>query len=201
MPEKSSASDVDIILYLQEQDPEPGLRMLLDTHGGKVLGLLKKKYKSVLDEDELKSSMNLAAYMMLRFAPRWDESKGTVAGCFFVFARNAAVSALRKEQRHYENRTDFEEILRAEDSNGTPCDPLPPEAKRSKLFEDFDRAVAELNGLQKAIIDADLKADGLAHAGRLAESLGSTTNSIYANRNKAHESIKKRMIQLGHYRE
>jgi DNA-directed RNA polymerase specialized sigma24 family protein len=197
----TGASDVDIIISLQDDDPTQGLRLLLETHSGKVRGWLKKKYKGVLDEAEIESAMNLAAAQIWKFAPNYDESKGTLAGCFLVFARNAAVSVLRGERKHHENRKDYEEILRGDVPQAQPCDAPPPDSKQGKVLSDFDTAIVSLPPLQKSIVLADLKSDGTAEAGRLAERLGISVNSVYVNRNRAHENLHKRMIELGHYRD
>src|SRR4051812_27089902 len=90
-----SASDVDIIVALQEDDPGDGIRLLMRTYGPQVHGWLKKKYRGVLDELELEAALNTATYQVWKFAPKYEESKGTLSGCYLVFTRNAAVSILR----------------------------------------------------------------------------------------------------------
>jgi DNA-directed RNA polymerase specialized sigma24 family protein len=200
MPDDSSVTDVDIIIALQEDDPRAGLRMLFEQQGGKVLGWLKKKYKGVLDEPEIESAMNLAVAKFWKYAPQYDESKGTLGAVFFVFARNAAVSVLRGQVKHYQNRTDFEAILSDDIAESVPCDDPPPDSKRGRLLSDFERAVASLPPAQQAIVRADLAAGGAADNDRLAERLGCAKASIYTNRTRAHENLRKRMIELGHYR-
>lgn len=124
MPDDSLAADIDIeiVIALQEADPRAGLRMLLEQHGGKVLGWLKKKYEGVLDELEIESAMNLAVAKFWKYAPQYDESKGTLGAVFFVFARNAAVSVLRGQIKHYKNRTDFEAIRNDDVPDNVLCD-------------------------------------------------------------------------------
>jgi DNA-directed RNA polymerase specialized sigma24 family protein len=201
MPNDSTVSDLAIVLMLLEADCAPGIRLLLETHGGKVLGALNKRYKGVLAEAEIKSAFNLAIAKLVKYAPKYDESKGPLGGVFYVFARNAAVSVLRGEQKHYQNRTDFDEILRNDLPGDTPCDELPPDSKRGKILADFEKAIASLPPVQQAVVRADLKADGQADAVRLAETLACSKNSIYVNRNRAHEYLRQRMIALGHYRD
>lgn len=200
MPDASTISDVDIVLMLMERDPSLGLRLLYEKHSGKVIGLLKKRFKGVLDEAEVKSAFNLAVAQFLKQAAKYDETKGALGGLLYAFTRNAAVSVLRREQKHYENRTNFDEALRDDVAENLPCDEPPTDSKQGKVLADFDAAIASLSPVQQAIIRADLKADGLANADRLAEQLGCSTNSIYVNRNRARESLRKRMIDLGHYR-
>jgi hypothetical protein len=58
------------------------------------------------------------------------------------------------------------------------------------------KAIDMLPPLQKAIIEADMAADGTADAQRLTEIHGTSKNSIYVSRNKAHENLKKRVDEL-----
>lgn len=60
-------------------------------------------------------------------------------------------------------------------------------------IEDLLNAVEALPTLQKAIIKADLAADGLADAGRLAEIHGTSKNVIYVSRSKARETLKRQV--------
>lgn len=202
MPDNQSISDLDIIIALQDDDPRAGLRMLVEQHGGKVLGALKKKYKGVLDELEIESAMNLAIAQFLKFAPQYDESKGPLGGVFFVFARNAAVSVLRGQTKHYENRTDFEEILHDDRAADVSCDDPSTDSRKEKLLADLEKAIASLAPMQQTIIRADLKTDfGEANSDRLAMRLGCSRNSIYVNRNRARANLLRRMIEMGHHRE
>lgn len=202
MAQRQGGSDVDIIVSLQDEDPSDGIRLLTETHGGKVRGWLRKTYRGVLDDLQVDAAFNTAVYQIWKFAPSYDESKGTLCGCFLVFARNAAVSMLRGEHKHYRKRTDFEEILKGDLPDGHACDePPPPGSKREKLIADFQSAVKSLPPLQRAIVEADLEADGQASGSWLAEKLGKPLNSIYVNRGRALENLRKRMIEMGHYRD
>lgn len=70
-----------------------------------------------------------------------------------------------------------------------------------KRLKDLEEVIEALPPLQRAIIRADIAADGTADNGRLAELHATSKNSVYVSRNKAHEAIRKGMQQRGHYQE
>lgn len=124
--ERPGHSDVDIIVGLQ-MDPREGLRLLIDTYGGQVRGWVKKKFRS-LDHHHLEAALNTAHYQLWKFAPQYDESKGTLGACYLTFARNAAASILRGEYKHYRKRTDFDAILEGDVPGKEHCDEPPARA-------------------------------------------------------------------------
>ena len=65
--------------------------------------------------------------------------------------------------------------------------------------QDLDEVIEGLGRVQGAVIKADLAHGGQADNARLAAQLGTSANSIYVSRNKAHEAIRKGMRQRGHY--
>ena len=81
-----------------------------------------------------------------------------------------------------------------------PDEPLTKEEKQE--LKDLNYIIEhKLKGHQQAIIKADLAAGGTADAGSLAEMLGTTKDSIYVSRHKAHETIRREMTQLAQQRE
>ena len=75
-------------------------------------------------------------------------------------------------------------------------DAAPGEESDDPRVEYLRQAIQKLPALQKAIVEADLAAGGLADAGRLAAIHGTSKNSIYVSRTKAHETLKRQVEQL-----
>src|SRR5204862_440641 len=73
------------------------------------------------------------------------------------------------------------------------------DARVRKRLQDLDEVIEGLGRVQHAVVRADLAAGGQADNARLAARLGTSVNSIYVSRNKAHEAIRKGMQQRGHY--
>jgi len=190
-----TVSDSDIALMMAMGDQE-GLRLFLHRYGGPMKAYLKKYYGNVLQEHERDEAFNWAIHNIWRFAERYHEGKGKLASWSFRITQRAAQSVIRREtsfcskNREYED--DFDPADSSSENDGTaqlfgPDDPR---------WEHVLKAIDTLPALQKAIIQADLAADGTADAQRLAEIHGTSKNSIYVSRNKAHENLKKRVDEL-----
>ena len=190
----STISDSDIALMMAMQDRE-GLRLLIEKYGGRMKAFLFKRFRSVLQEGELAEALNVAFYNIWRFADRYEEGKGTLASWCIRIAQNAAKDIIKREMKYRAKNLEY-------DANHDPADPPegdeanPGEEADDPRLDDLLQAIKKLPPLQKAIIEADLAADGLADAGRLAEMLGSSINSIYVSRFKARENLKKQIEQL-----
>jgi RNA polymerase sigma factor (sigma-70 family) len=193
------ATDAEIAILMMERDEE-GLRLLFRKHGPKVKGWLKQRYRHVLAELETDEALNVAAYKCWKSADSYDERRGSLGGWFLRIAQNAAIDILRQETRQRLKSIEYDP---GDDSAGSESgEPDTPDGgpKDSPLREDFRAVVEELPALQKAIIKADLAANGVASAGRLAEIHGTSLNSIYVSRNKARDAIKRKMMARGYFR-
>lgn len=195
--------DVDIALMMMEGNEE-GLRALLRKYGGKVRGALRRRFGTVLDEDQLDEALNLAALRAWRFAHRYDDKLASLGVWFWSVTRNVAKNILREELRWNHGELEFDpEYDPAEwaADDGEEEAPAENEARQKKLLADFHTVVGALPPLQKAIIEADLAAGGPAGAAALAAKHGTTKASIYVSRNKARATIAKEMVRLGHYQD
>ena len=190
----SIITDADIALKMAMGDQE-GLRLLLETYGGRMKAYLFKRYRSVLQEGELEEAFNAAIYNVWRFADRYDESKGTLASWCIRVAQNAARSILRRETKYRSKNLEYDPNY---DPAGDPSDAgvFGGDYNDDPRLDVLLQAVETLPPLQKAIIQADLAADGSADARRLAEIHGTSMNSIHVSRNKAHKSLQRQVEQI-----
>lgn len=192
---EATLNDADIVLGMAMKDEE-SLRLFLQRYGGRMKAYLSKHFGAVLQAGELNEALNRAIFNIWRFADRYDETKGQVASWCIRIAQRAAQSVLRREAKFCSKNLEY-------DDSYDPASPSSEHAGATQVFSADDprwkllaQAIEMLPALQKAIVKADLAADGTADAQRLAEIHGTTKNCIYVSRNKAHANLKKRVDEL-----
>jgi DNA-directed RNA polymerase specialized sigma24 family protein len=190
-----TVSDSDIALMMAMKDQE-GLRLFLQRYGGRMKAYLTKYYAHVLQEQERDEAFNWAIHNIWNCADRYDEGKGQLSSWCIRIVQNAAKSVLRREMSFCSKNREY-------DDGFDPADPSSENDKTAQFFGPDDprwehvlKAIDTLPALQKTIVQADLAADGTADAQRLAEIRGNSIGSIYVSRNKAHENLKKRVVEL-----
>lgn len=192
--DEPTVGDSDIVLMMAMQDRE-GLRLLIEQYGGRLKAFLYKRFGGVLQEGELAEALNVAFYNIWRFADRYDESKGTLASWCIRIAQNAAKDIIRRETKYRDKNLEYDPAHDPADPHEGDATGPADDAEDAKL-DHLRQAIQKLPPLQKAIIEADLAAGGLADAGRLAVIHGTSINSIYVSRAKARETLRKQVEQL-----
>ncbi len=190
----STVCDSEIALMMALRDEE-GLRRLLERYGGRMKAYLQKYFSDVLQQGELDEAFSIATFNIWRFAERYDENKGTLPSWCIRIAQRAAQSIIRRETKYRSKNLEYDATYdpagdASEDA--TVTDSLPDNPRIQVL----PKAIDALPSLQKIIIKADLAANGVADAARLAEIHSTTINSIYVSRNKARETLRRQVEQL-----
>ncbi len=192
---QATITDADIALMMAMGDKD-GLRLFLQRYGGRMKAYLTKHFGQVLQEAERNEALNWAVHAIWRFADRYDEGKGQLSSWCIRITQRAAQSVLRREAKFCSKHLEY-------DDSYNPAAPSDDDSDVAQVFADDDSkwnnvltAIEMLPPLQRAIVKADLAADGTADAQRLAEIHGTSKNSIYVSRNKAHENLKKRVDEL-----
>jgi DNA-directed RNA polymerase specialized sigma24 family protein len=187
----------ELALRLMDGDRE-ALRTLLVLYGGKVKNFLRKRYGDSLQEQERDLALNTALIKVWRHARSIQLGRGSLGGWFLRIAQRCAIDILNRELGRRED-------LLALDPEADPVDDCEAaddevaDARVRKRLSDLDAVIEGLGRVQHAIVKADLAAGGQADNARLAAQLGTSLNSIYVSRNKAHEAIRKGMQQRGHF--
>ncbi len=135
-------------------------------------------------------------------AGTYRKDRGSLGAWLFTMAQSAAIDVFRRERQHRQKHP----LLKQEFDVAEDCDDPEPEEPLTKEdrqeLKDLNYIIEhKLKGHQQTIIKADLAAGGTADAGSLAEMLGTTKDSIYVSRHKAHETIRREMTQLAQQRE
>lgn len=191
--DKSTAArerDGVTIALLVSGDPD-GLRHLLEDHGGRVHNKLKRMFGRALDASQLTEAMHLAAVRVWRTPTRFDSRHGTLRAWLMVIARNCALEILAERRRlALVPIDDFEQILQYFVESGSEQD-------RLRRVADLHGCLRELPVLQRAVLLADLRADGLASTQVLAQQFATTNRAIYNARSNGRSELRRMMQRLG----
>jgi RNA polymerase sigma factor (sigma-70 family) len=188
--------DPETIRLLRLGDPEALRRILVD-HAGRVLHLLRKEFRNVLDHQEIEDALSRATLRVWRSGKTYDPSRGTLAAWLYVIARNCARTILDVKRR--DASLSFVEDL---DSTATsvlnPDEGEAPEQKTDGFASDVRDCIETLAPQQRAVLLADLAAGGAADTEILAEQLGTSRNSIYVSRNNGRKALRTALLARGH---
>ena len=179
----------------QVERREAALEELLRKHGGIVKGTVRKQFGSQLAYGEEHEVLIRTAAKVWKYAHSFDDTKAKLTTWLVSIALREAIDLIA------ENQPDFdlvgEEVLDARFfESGSEEEPTKED---KKVVRDLNLVVSRLPKLQRAIIEADLACGDVADGERLAELHGTSKNSIYVSRNKAHATIEREMRKMGHY--
>ena len=201
MPQDASfeVDDESLVLRMMDGDEE-ALRLFIETHGRKIRGALKKKYRGVLAEPEIDEAMNWAAHKAFRSIDDYDVTRSSLRAWFYVIACRVAQDILKGENRNRHQRLDFDPFGERPASDPGRADGHAGSASNQEraLHEAIEKVLTP--GEHDVVLD-DLAADGEADAARLAAKMGSTVGSVHALRSKARSKIRKYMIEQGHFQD
>jgi len=121
----------------------------------------------------------------------FDPAKGDLDSYLLSIARNVVRSQLRAEAiRGY---TQLLPPNLAERIEPEPARPSPGD-----LLANLMACIAHLSDLQQRVVLADLRhPDAIVPARDLAEQLGTTSNTVYVARNKAHKKLARLLEERG----
>jgi len=197
----ASVDDVELLLRIAVDRDQIALQVFLARHKDRVYGFLSKRFGHHIADEAFYRAM----FQVWHFSDRYDPRKGNAGPWVLRIAQNAALSILRGEKRR--RRAEL-----AADPAYDPGDCGPDgdeefaeaqkekEQVRVKRKRDLHGIIDSLQPLQRAIMLADMAdPSGAAPARALADTHGSTVNSILATRSKAKNRIRQEFIRLGHY--
>jgi RNA polymerase sigma factor (sigma-70 family) len=170
-----------------------GIRHLLADHSGAVLTALRRTFGRFLTALEVEEALEIAVVRIWQAGAATPPANATLRSWLYVIARNAGLSMVRRRRRRHELPLDeFAEML-AQMASGVV------EQERLRRLADLHHCLCELPPLQRAVLQADLDANGTAEAGELARRLRTTVSVIYVARNRGRAELRRMMQRLGHY--
>ncbi len=183
--EPSSISRDARTLELLRLGDEDGLRRLLNDHSARVLGALRREFRSTLDLPALDDAVGQATANVWRSIHTYDPARGALRTWFHRIARNCALHIIRHERKQVTSSPliDFVAVVAAADNEEA-------ETYRSELERVVRETISELSPQQRCVLEADLAAGGTADTTALAAELGTSTNSISVSRSKGRAKLK-----------
>jgi len=199
--EVSAEVDDETLLYRILVDRDEGaLLLLLARYLPRALGGLRRRFRGILSEHEFEELRQEIALKVWKSIDTYDDSKASLKAWFFGVAYHAAVDIVRRDSDHRRaTPLEIDPWYKSDECDDAP-DPSPGGGTlERRAVRDLLESIAGLTSpLQGAIMRADIVAGGTADSARLARLLGSTVNSIDANRSKARAAIRKQMVEKGH---
>ena len=181
---------------LLRRDPE-GLRRLLADYGGKVTWWLRREFSRALGDPEVEEALYAAAHRAWTQIATHDPARGTLRGWFYTIARRSALKILQREKRQRHEPLSVEPASGIQDLLA-PSDVRRPEPRDRRFLADLEACIFLLAPMQRRVVEADLRAGGIADASELAEELGTTQNSIYVSRSNARKALRRCLAAKGH---
>lgn len=194
MSDQSEDDDETLAIRMMERDRD-ALRLILKRHLVPVRALLKKTYPFVQRAD-IDDALMIAAAEMWDKADQYDGDRADMGGWFYVISQSRLLDILAKQKTERERckivdpTLSLAKLCKKDDVHKTP-----PTAERKRHLENMAFAIDKLAPMQKAIILEDLALGESADGAALAERLGTTKESIYVSRVKAHENIRKKVLE------
>lgn len=183
--------DDEIALQIMDRDQD-GLSALLDRHGGRVRGYLRKKLGDRVSYLEIDYAVNCGLEKVWNNIEKFDDRKGELGPWFLQICYNAARDHLRREKHIRENETPLMDGQVAVILDEAEVSEVSP-----KLVKGLRAAIEKLPERQRQITNADLEIGGEAYnSSSLAAKLGIAASTVRGNRRKARASLQKELLPL-----
>jgi RNA polymerase sigma factor (sigma-70 family) len=154
-----------------------------------TLAHLKKKFGTLCTSEDYEDAMSIALYRFWDKRARIDTGKGSVAGWFYVIAKNTLIEVLRRRRGQPEASEDEEE-------SDTPTT-TPEDYEQLRL--DLASALSRLSERERRIIEADLQwSEGVVESGDLARELGMSLGALRTMRSRAKRKVRHELTKLGY---
>ena len=195
-PPEPTPDELTLALLRSTDGEGEGARRLLAHHGGPVLAALQRGFGGFLTRHELEDAIAAAVVRIWAAGAAAPPANATLRSWLYVIARNCLLSIARQRRRRpQELPLEAFEHLVARISTG------PAEQERLHRLADLHNCLRELPSMQRAVLAADLDANGTADADTLAARLGTTARVVYVARSRGRAEIRRMMQRLGHFAE
>jgi RNA polymerase sigma factor (sigma-70 family) len=193
---------LEVALLLLDADEErrrDGLERLIRAYGPGVKTWLKRRYGSLLTDEDIGHFLRLAACKVMRKADELNSREdGSLGRWFSTIVLNCVRDSLREQENERRlHAVPLIEELAAE----MPADELDSADPDDPVLNDLRECLERLGERLRLIAEADQLAGGKADAETLAQKLGIPKQSIYSYRNKYLQALLRCMNSRGHTEE
>ncbi|HWL10154.1 MAG TPA: sigma factor [Planctomicrobium sp.] len=193
MADESDDEDLAAAIMCGDKD---ALRTVLRMHLEPVRELMKGTYGKTVHQILVDEAVSFAVAKLCRTAENYDKARGTLGAWLYIMAQSRMLDILKREKRYRIRNPSLDPEFDCPVSCPTDGSDQPKDKGETHELQELKYVIEnKLQGNQKAIILADLAAGGRADGGSLAEILNTTKDAIYVSRHKAHENIRKEMLQ------
>jgi len=196
--------DADLAQRLLEND-QGSLEEILRLFGAAILGLLRRRFREVLREEDLEDVLSIGLFRLWLSRERFQLDRASLRVWLYRICENAALDVLRmgwQKARAREVNSDDALLGRCErvtsslhEGDGRAITEFPPAA----VHHDLKEVLSEIPDVQRAILLADAATrDGVACSQRLSDELGIPASTIRVYRKRAIERVRRELIARGH---
>lgn len=196
--------DADLAQRLLEND-QSCLEEILRLFGAGILGLLRRRFRGVLREEDLEDVLSIGLFRLWLSRERFQLDRASLRVWLYRICENAARDVLRmgwQKARAREVNSDDALLGCCEQQSSSEYEadnPMLTETTPSAVHHDLKEVLSEIPNVQRAILLADAAAkDGVACSQRLSDELGIPPSTVRVYRRRALERVRREMLARGH---
>ena len=178
---------------------EEALRLLIKEYGPSIRNVLTRRFQGALGVHDVDDVLFEAILRVWNHRHRYNYRAGSLAAWVAAIGLNVARDRLRKDARHRHEALLTDLQMEPVASNRHAGQDANGQEQRSEVLECLRAVIGQLPPLQRAIVEADLAAGGVADGQELASQLGTSTNAVYVHRSRARNKIRSEMRKRGHF--
>lgn len=196
--------DADLSQRLLEND-QSCLDDILRSFGAGILGLLRRRFRDVLREEDLEDVLSMGLFRLWNSRDRYQVERASLRVWWYRICENAARDVLRmgwQKARALEvnpgnslaglSERRYSRVIGSQSAASTVS---PPDA----VNHDLKEVLSELPDVQRAILLADAAArDDVACSQRLGDELGLPASTVRVYRKRAMDRVRRELIARGH---
>ena len=205
MPGRMELTDDDDLAQRLLENDQGCLDDILRSFGAGILGLLRRRFRDVLREEDLEDVLSMGLFRLWTSRNRYQMNLASLRVWWYRICENAARDVLRmgwQKARAREVHSDAafvgisEQLSRSDfDSECVSHAVSTPTA----MHLDLKDVLSELPEVQRAILLADAAArDAVACSQRLGDDLGLPASTVRVYRKRAMDRVRRELIARGH---
>lgn len=198
-------ADTELAERLHESD-QGCLEDILRAFGAGILGLLRRRFRDALREEDLEDVLSIGLYRLWNSRQKYELERASLRVWLYRICENAARDVLRMGWQKARAREVSSSVAlpsslgiaaasSSDLSDGVPQREVPPTAMQHDLKE----VLSELPEVQRTILLADAAArDSVACSQRLGDELGLPASTVRVYRKRAMDRVRRELLARGY---